>query len=318
MWPLLVILAFLSSSTHVSSSETRSESYISADGGYRIVGGEAYNGTALGFIVSLKIRQYNYHVCGGALVAESWSITAGHCASAIMAGPLDIVVGILKLSEPGDRYEVEKIVVHPYFNITTLLNDLALVKTIDPVKVTDKVHPIRLAEADFFVGPGIYVELFGWGMTKFPNGTAPDHVQSIRLRTITNSECNGRYRGTPVPLIEMSQLCTFNQIGQGSCRGDSGGPLISQNILMAIVSFGVPCGAGYPDVHTRISFHRSWIDHVMVSDPDGLTVPPQTTTTTFQPTTSSCTTEDDTTTDELSTEEPNSKENNIVTTEKTS
>lgn len=43
---------------------------------------------------------------------------------------------------------------------------------------------------------------------------------------------------------------------------------MSQDILMGIVSWGVPCGQGYPDVHTRVAYFRTWIDSIIENDED--------------------------------------------------
>ena len=41
--------------------------------------------------------------------------------------------------------------------------------------------------------------------------------------------------------------------------GDSGGPLVSQGSQAGIVSWGIPCAVGRPDVWARVSSHRDWI-----------------------------------------------------------
>ena len=46
--------------------------------------------------------------------------------------------------------------------------------------------------------------------------------------------------------------------------GDSGGPLVAENkVLIGIISWGVPCSMGYPDVYTRITSYHDWIDSVI-------------------------------------------------------
>ena len=41
--------------------------------------------------------------------------------------------------------------------------------------------------------------------------------------------------------------------------GDFGGPLIANNQLVGIVSWGFACAVGVPDIYTRISSHCDWI-----------------------------------------------------------
>lgn len=59
-------------------------------------------------------------------------------------------------------------------------------------------------------------------------------------------------------------VCAYSgMFGTGACLGDSGGPLISDNKLIGIVSFARICALGYPDGYTRISTYAGWIDQVM-------------------------------------------------------
>jgi len=54
----------------------------------------------------------------------------------------------------------------------------------------------------------------------------------------------------------------------GSCKGDSGGPLITENskklrTLTGIVSGGLGCGTGSPGWYTKVSFFYPWIKCVI-------------------------------------------------------
>lgn len=41
--------------------------------------------------------------------------------------------------------------------------------------------------------------------------------------------------------------------------GDSGGPLVANEELVGLVSWGIPCARGRPDVFVRVDNVRSWI-----------------------------------------------------------
>ncbi|KAI5630983.1 trypsin domain-containing protein [Phthorimaea operculella] len=65
-----------------------------------------------------------------------------------------------------------------------------------------------------------------------------------------------------VPAVEPHiELCTVHSAGHGMCNGDSGSALIrvdnSQQI--GIVSWGLPCARGAPDMFVRVSAYRDWI-----------------------------------------------------------
>ncbi|XP_068981423.1 chymotrypsin-2-like isoform X2 [Bombus flavifrons] len=51
--------------------------------------------------------------------------------------------------------------------------------------------------------------------------------------------------------------------GWGTTSGDSGGPLVADNEQIGVVSWGIPCARGRPDVFTRVYSYIDWIkDHI--------------------------------------------------------
>lgn len=58
-------------------------------------------------------------------------------------------------------------------------------------------------------------------------------------------------------------ICTKNHIGSGSCIGDSGSPLVSNNTLIGLVSWCVSCVDGYPTVFTRVYPQLEWVKEEM-------------------------------------------------------
>lgn len=66
-------------------------------------------------------------------------------------------------------------------------------------------------------------------------------------------------------LITENHLCTYKAISQGFCKGDSGGPLIAERTgeLIGVVSLGMPCATGIPDVYTRVSSYVNWIKDIL-------------------------------------------------------
>ncbi|XP_030242780.1 trypsin 3A1-like [Drosophila navojoa] len=53
----------------------------------------------------------------------------------------------------------------------------------------------------------------------------------------------------------------YSEGGKGSCKGDSGGPMVNGNgVLVGVVSWGKPCALpNYPSVFARVSYVREWI-----------------------------------------------------------
>lgn len=49
-------------------------------------------------------------------------------------------------------------------------------------------------------------------------------------------------------------------------QGDSGSPIIKDDKLVGLVSWGIPCARGFPDVHTRIPPFVEWIGSEIRND----------------------------------------------------
>lgn len=93
-------------------------------------------------------------------------------------------------------------------------------------------------------------------------GYKTDVLQWISLTTISNSICKSMHGSTDKEKITEGVLCTYTAVDKGMCNGDSGGPLVYNNELVGVISWGVPCAVGKPDVYTRISTVYSWLDLV--------------------------------------------------------
>lgn len=79
------------------------------------------------------------------------------------------------------------------------------------------------------------------------------------MNTLNNEDCLERYIDSGEDFVTNSSICALLAKGQGVCFGDSGSPLVARGKLIGIVSWGIPCAMGFPDVYTRISFFLDWI-----------------------------------------------------------
>ena len=85
------------------------------------------------------------------------------------------------------------------------------------------------------------------------------------------NECSKLYDTLQININKNSQLCAIGEVGQDSCRGDSGGPLMAIDTikpgkifiyLVGLVSFGpTPCGKeNWPGVYVKINSYIDWIE----------------------------------------------------------
>ena len=106
----------------------------------------------------------------------------------------------------------------------------------------------------------------------------PSILQELELRVVPAANCTKIYRKLlgenesldPTFNILGSQICAEGlSFGRDSCRGDSGGPVMSLNsefqyVARGVVSYGgQKCNSEYPGVYTRVSRYLGWIDSVI-------------------------------------------------------
>ena len=94
------------------------------------------------------------------------------------------------------------------------------------------------------------------------NGSPPNAMQTLETKSIANSQCMFEVVTQLLPPINFNKvLCTKNEKGYGACKGDSGGGLVdpATDQLCGVVSWGVPCAKGKPDMFTRVYAYLDWI-----------------------------------------------------------
>ncbi|XP_052749974.1 chymotrypsin-1-like isoform X2 [Galleria mellonella] len=194
-----------------------------------------------------------HHVCGSAVVSKSHVVTAAHCVLGAEPQYVKVVVGTNNLDKGGLQYNAEAININEGYDGTSRVNDIAIVKITGSF---DLQHVTILDLDNNELSEGDPVILTGFGAQE-PNGESSRQMYALNLTVFCQETC--RYAMRYSKEVVDSMFCTFTQIGQGTCHGDSGGPLIKDNKLVGLVSWGIPCAVGFPDVHTRISHYTEWI-----------------------------------------------------------
>ncbi|CAH2085419.1 unnamed protein product [Euphydryas editha] len=226
------------------------------EGSSRIVGGAKAPPGFGKFSVSLQ-NNTGHHVCGGAIISHKHLVTAAHCVYRAKPKYIKVVVGTTNLDERGLDYYVESIHIHDLYNYTLKLNDIAVI-AIKGLFNLEKVEMLRLDENELKEGETVLLTGFG---AQEPRGDSSRRMQVLNSTVFEQDVC--RYAMRYVRNVYDSMFCTFTRVGQGTCHGDSGGPLTKDNKLVGIVSWGIPCAVGFPDVHTKISSHISWIRNII-------------------------------------------------------
>ncbi|OXU29928.1 hypothetical protein TSAR_004391 [Trichomalopsis sarcophagae] len=221
----------------------------------RIVGGQDAPDGKYPHQVSLRAP---FHFCGGSILNSRWILTAAHCVVGRSGNAVTVVAGTHLLNGGSEQvFKSEYIVWHEKYNGGLFINDVGLIRVDRDIVFNKKVQPIPLPNEDFSK-VDYPVVLTGWGRTQ-AGGPIPNNLQEINLKVISQTKCNEKMSVA----ITKSHICTLTKIGEGACNGDSGGPLVADGIQVGIVSFGMPCARGMPDVFTRVYTFISWINEKM-------------------------------------------------------
>lgn len=236
-------------------------------------------------------RQHGFY-CGGVLISKRYVLTASHCIKgkdlpkswklvSVRLGEYDLDsdkdcvsngFGKEICTDTPIDVPVEEQIPHEMYNPydPNQYHDIALLRLSRDVKFTNYIRPICLPLADNeknqnYTGQKLTVA--GWGKTE--TRSESNIILKLQVPVKSHSECNSKYQEARVDL-SSDQLCAGGEKGKDSCRGDSGGPLMtistdlegeSNWFAAGVVSFGPsPCGTeGWPGVYTRVANYIPWI-----------------------------------------------------------
>ncbi|XP_055534239.1 trypsin II-P29-like [Wyeomyia smithii] len=226
----------------------------------RIINGTDATIKEFPFMLSLR-SSGGGHSCGGSILSEYWIMTAAHCVNTLTTPSLQsIQVGRTNISRVADEsvFRIELVIPHPdYTPSNSYVNDIALCKLASPLEFSESVQPVTLPKPCYEVDESDpKVTLIGWGLND--DGVVPPTLQKVDYYAVPNEQCNEIHSSTIYP----SQICAAEPGGgKGQCSGDSGGPLLHDNVQVGIVSWSIkPCTiAPYPGVLTKVSHFIDFI-----------------------------------------------------------
>uniref|UniRef100_I3NFA4 Transmembrane protease serine 6 n=1 Tax=Ictidomys tridecemlineatus TaxID=43179 RepID=I3NFA4_ICTTR len=235
----------------------------------RIVGGAVSSEGEWPWQASLQVR--GRHICGGALIADRWVVTAAHCFQEdSMASPALWTVFLGKVRQnsrwPGEvSFKVSRLVLHPYHEEDSHDYDVALLQLDHPVVRSTTVRPVCLPARSHFFEPGLHCWITGWGALR-EGGPTSNVLQKVDVQLVPQDLCGEAYHYQVTPRM----LCAGYRKGQkDACQGDSGGPLVCKELsgrwfLAGLVSWGLGCGRpNYFGVYTRITGVIGWIQQAL-------------------------------------------------------
>ncbi|KAJ3645417.1 hypothetical protein Zmor_023076 [Zophobas morio] len=180
--------------------------------------------------------------CAGALIQTRWVVTASHCV--YMVRPPSAIRVMKKGTQSKSRTTIikaSKIYLQETYDPKTLENDVSLLflERSFPQNINFAVLPstdlfLHLAHHNDDVGVVVtWSENRPWVQSKVME---PICI-SVHIWNETSCEIHYKYI-----FQDLTMFCTGSgPHGNHPCRGDSGGPLYVDNVLVGVVSFGVDC-----------------------------------------------------------------------------
>lgn len=224
----------------------------------RIIGGEDAPESGIPYQVSVQYTSGG-HYCGGSIIDEYWILTAAHCLYGYNPLYIQVVAGTNEWENPPDEliYEPDEFIIHcQYEKPYPHHNDIGLIRLKKPLKFSERINKIELASEP--LKDGDVLQISGWGFIENDGSEVPyPKLQMLNVNFLPYQQCTSALSGSPY--MDYSQICTFNRKEQGVCFGDSGGPISMNGKLYGVVSWGQPCGRGYPDMYSSVLYYRDFI-----------------------------------------------------------
>ncbi|KAH8416691.1 hypothetical protein KR222_007077 [Zaprionus bogoriensis] len=208
--------------------------------------------------------------CGGTLISDRFVLTAAHCLYA-ESGAINVVrLGELDFDSVSDDaqpedFEVKSLREHPQYKYPVLYHDIAMVELSRAVGLSVYKQPACLPNDD----GDQYLQFIaiGWGHTTFAGENSSGLRKVLLRRYAGNCLVAEELEELPNGFNASTQLCIGSSEAKDTCNGDSGGPVLVQQLknacmyrVMGITSSGIGCGTpNVPSVYTRVYFYLAWI-----------------------------------------------------------
>lgn len=141
------------------------EGFLSGRPDKQIVGGVDASNQDFPFMVSLQVKEGQFHFCGGSLIAPDVVLTAAHCLEWLSSPSfIDVLYGTDDLFKGGERRDVKAYFIHPKYNPFTMDSDYGIVLLSSPVSQPKLVKLAPQNDA-LLIRPSSMATTAGWGNT---------------------------------------------------------------------------------------------------------------------------------------------------------
>ncbi|KAL0895041.1 hypothetical protein ABMA27_013508 [Loxostege sticticalis] len=201
--------------------------------------------------------------CAGTIL-NSWTIlTAAHCFDKNKDDHQMLI-------EVESRYlydfyakshDVRKFVIHEDYNkAAKFACDIALIFLADKIQFSSKAKKGVIVSHNKWMKENEKFIATGWGLTSYSGEVSDKGLLMAELRYISSEDCGRMHKLNLTP----DMFCLYGDGVKDTCKGDSGGGVIWNGMIVGITSHGAGCARiNKPSVYANVWYFREWIkNHV--------------------------------------------------------
>ncbi|XP_022833145.1 serine protease SP24D-like [Spodoptera litura] len=221
-----------------------------------------------GILITLRSGQLS--VCSGTLVTTKKVLTAAQCwyDGYNVGRKAEVKLGLVELFN-AFRWDVWRVRMHPAYDPTSLLNDLAIMILDGNTWPNNKMMiPAFLPDVnETNTYAGMEARVSGYGKTSDYDQINPEtNQQALTVTVMRPWECYWNMARRPADSSKI--MCTPGSVLWGTCGADLGGPLVIPNfngtgnhLLIGVTSIQSPfgCTSTFATGYTRVTEYVSWI-----------------------------------------------------------
>ncbi len=218
--------------------------------------------------------------CGGALLCEEWIVTAGSCVfdfetHTLAPEKLRVRLGAYEIGvqeETQRDFDVKEVFLFESYDPYNRNDDIAVIKLNQTVNLTSSIRTLclPLGLGNLWPKSNSLCYIAGWGIIdpikdQPRNDSMPSiYPKQLEIQLVNDDVCRTRM-AHPYPFNKRKMCAGYKLHGDGSCKGDTGSPLVCKQIdgswaLAGVVSHSKEC-MEYDkySVFTRVDDYSTWI-----------------------------------------------------------
>ena len=177
-------------------------------------------------------------ICGAAVIDQRYVLCAAHCVShsgrITKADQIQLLIGAHDRRSSGQKYQVEKVIVHSGYNERIMQNDISLFKLAQPLTFNKTVQPVCLPPNGQICSDNDKktAYLAGWGTTS-AGGSTSNELREVSVPLIALKDCQKSYDSS---MVTSKQLCAgyLGVGGKDTCQVKSS-KVVNKNIELKLL-----------------------------------------------------------------------------------